>query len=73
VRADRPRVRAAVERMLAGLSSRRYPVGLEPVASSPTEPATGTSTSAVSRRFVPATETASDALMAADLCGLDLR
>ena len=40
-----------VARMLAGLSTRRYPVGLEPVG----QQATGTSKSAVSRRFVVAT------------------
>jgi transposase-like protein len=62
----------AMERMLAGLSTRRYGVGLEPVGRGVEETATSTSRSAVSRRFVKATETALAELMAADLCGLDL-
>jgi hypothetical protein len=45
--------RLALERMLAGLSTRRYPVGLEPVGAAVEQGATGTSKSAVSRRFVP--------------------
>lgn len=62
----------ALEKMLAGLSSRRYAVGLEPVGKAATDPATATSKSAVSRRFVAATETALAELMSADLSGLDL-
>jgi putative transposase len=62
----------AMERMLAGLSTRRYRVGLEPVGSGVEETATATSKSAVSRKFVAATETALAELMAADLSGLDL-
>jgi putative transposase len=46
----------AVERMLAKLSCRRYPAGLEPVGSQAEQTATGTSRSAVSRRFVARTE-----------------
>jgi transposase-like protein len=64
--------RMALERMLAGLSTRRYPVGLEPVGARPEQAATATSKSAVSRRFVAATETALAQLLAADLSGLDL-
>jgi putative transposase len=64
--------RMAMERMLAGLSTRRYPVGLEPVGSRVEEAAVATSKSAVSRRFVAATETALAELLAADLSGLDL-
>jgi putative transposase len=64
--------RLALERMLAGLSTRRYPVGLEPVGSRAEQTATSTSKSAVSRRFVAATETALAELLAADLSGLDL-
>jgi transposase-like protein len=64
--------RMAMERMLAGLSTRRYPVGLEPVGTRTEQTATGTSKSAVSRRFVAATETALTELMAADLSELDL-
>ncbi len=64
--------RMAMERMLAGLSTRRYPVGLEPVGQKVERVARSTSKSAVSRRFVAATETALGELLAADLSGLDL-
>src|SRR5918997_450209 len=64
--------RMAMERMLAGLSTRRYPVGLEPVGTRTEQAATATSKSAVSRRFVTATETALAELLSADLSGLDL-
>jgi hypothetical protein len=64
--------RLAMERMLAGLSSRRYPVGLEPVGARVQADSTATSRSAVSRRFVKMTETALAELLAADLSGLDL-
>ena len=64
--------RMAMERMLAGLSTRRYPVGLEPVGARVEQAAVATSKSAVSRRFVAATETALAELLAADLSGLDL-
>src|ERR671932_2751704 len=62
----------AMEKMLAGLSSRRYEVGLEPVGEQVSAEATSTSKSAISRRFVKATETALTDLMTADLSGLDL-
>ena len=62
----------AMEKMLAGLSTRRYPVGLEPVGEQVTEKSSATSKSAVSRRFVAMTETALAELLAADLSGLDL-
>src|SRR3954465_13023454 len=62
----------AMDRMLAGLSTRRYPVGLEPVGEQVTAAARATSKSAVSRKFVAATETALAELLAADLSGLDL-
>jgi putative transposase len=64
--------RLALERMLGGLSTRRYPVGLEPVGTQVEQAATGTSKSAVSRRFVAMTQTALAELLAADLSGLDL-
>ena len=64
--------RMALERMLAGLPTRRYPVGLEPVNTRADQAATSTLRSAVSRRFVAATETALAQLLAADLSGLDL-
>jgi putative transposase len=62
----------AVERMLAKLSSRRYRVGLEPVGSSVEQAGSGTSKSAVSRRFVARTEHALAELLVQDLSGLDL-
>ena len=64
--------RKAMEAMLAGLSTRRYHVGLEPVGEQVSEQATSTSKSAVSRRFVQATEASLTDLMSADLSGLDL-
>jgi transposase-like protein len=64
--------RMAMQRMLAGLSTRRYPVGLEPVGTRVEHSARATSKSAVSRRFVTATETALAELLSADLAGLDL-
>ena len=42
-------------RMLAGISTRKYPVALEPVGEAVEQQATSTSKSAVSRRFVTAT------------------
>ena len=62
----------AMGRMLAGLSTRRYPAGLEPVGSKVERQASATSKSAVSRRFVAATETALADMLAADLSTLDL-
>src|SRR6266498_130737 len=64
--------RLALERMLGGLSTRRYPVGLEPVGSGVDQAATGTSKSAVSRRFVAMTQVALAELLGADLSALDL-
>jgi transposase-like protein len=58
--------------MLAGLSSRRYTAGLEPAGQAVEAQATATSKSAVSRRFVAATETALADLMARRLDDLDL-
>ena len=62
----------AMEKMLAGLSTRRYRVGLEPVGAQIAGKSSATSKSAVSRRFVAMTETALAGLLAADLSGLDL-
>jgi putative transposase len=64
--------RMAMEKMLAGLSSRRYAVGLEPVGQRTEQTATATSKSAVSRRFVAMTETALADLLARRLDKLDL-
>ena len=62
----------AMEKMLAGLSTRRYPVGLEPVGAHIAEISSATSRSAVSRKFVAMTETALAELLSRDLSGLDL-
>jgi len=64
--------RLAMERMLAGLSTRRYQVGLEPVGSAVEKRQGGTSRSAVSRRFISATESALAELLARPLGELDL-
>ncbi|MGH8996748.1 MAG: transposase, partial [Acidimicrobiales bacterium] len=64
--------REAMAKMLAKLSTRRYPAGLEPVGSAVEAKSRGTTRSAVSRRFVAATETALAELMTAELSGLDL-
>jgi putative transposase len=64
--------RLALEKMLAGLSSRRYIAGLEPAGHIVQEQAAATSKSAVSRRFVAATETALAELMTRRLDDLDL-
>jgi putative transposase len=64
--------RLALERMLAKLSCRRYRAGLEPVGVGVASTASGTSKSAVSRRFVTRTEHALAELLAQDLTGLDL-
>jgi putative transposase len=62
----------ALERMLAGLSSRRYARGLEPAGQVVEAQTASTSKSAVSRRFVAATETALAELMTRRLDDLDL-
>ena len=64
--------RMAMDKMLGGLSSRRYRVGLEPVGENVERAASATSKSAVSRRFVAMTETALADLLAAPLGELDL-
>jgi len=62
----------AMERMLAGVSTRRYPAALEPVGQHVTAESRSTSRSAVSRKFVAMTEHALADLLAADLSNLDL-
>ena len=62
----------ALEKMLAGLSSRRYVRGLEPAGRAVGDAAASVSKSAVSRRFVAATETALAELMSKRLDDLDL-
>lgn len=61
-----------MQRMLAKLSTRRYATGLEPVGTDIEASASGTSKSAVSRRFVAGTEHALAGLMTGDLSDLDL-
>ena len=62
----------AMEKMLAGLLSRRYVRGLEPAGQAVGDAAASVSKSAVSRRFVAATETAFAELMSKRLDDLDL-
>src|SRR5450755_1222594 len=61
-----------MEKMLAGLSSRRYGHGLEPAGQAVESTAASTSKSAMSRRFVAATETALAELMTRWRDDLDL-
>jgi putative transposase len=62
-----------LERMLAGLATRRHPRAAEPVGEQVEQAATSTSKSAVSRRFVAATRTALAELLARDLSGVDVK
>ncbi len=60
------------QKTLAGLSTRRYGAGLEPVGEQVQAASRSTSRSAVSRKFKQLTEHAPADLLAADLSGLDL-
>lgn len=62
----------ALAKMMAKLSTRRYPAGLEPVGEAVEAVAKSTSKSAVSRRFVARTEVALAELMTADLSALEI-
>jgi transposase-like protein len=62
-----------LERMLAGLATRRHTRASEPVGVQVAEAAKSTSKSAISRRFVKETETALAELMARDLSGEDVK
>jgi len=62
-----------MERMLAGLATRRHLAAGEPVGQAVAAQATATSRSAVSRRFIAATKTALGELLNRDLTGLDIR
>jgi transposase-like protein len=64
--------RMAMAKMLAGISTRGWQAGLEPVGERVEKVATSTSKSAISRRFVKATETALADLLAQPLGELDL-
>lgn len=61
-----------MERMLAGLATRRHRAANEPVGTTIEESASSTSSSAVSRRFVARTKAALEQLMARDLTDLDV-
>jgi transposase-like protein len=62
-----------MERMLAGLATRRHVAAAEPVGHDVEAQASATSRSAVSRRFVAQTKTALAELLARDLSGLDVK
>jgi putative transposase len=62
-----------MERMLAGVATRRHARAGEPVGSAVSAQATSTSRSAVSRRFVAATRTALAELLSRDLSTLDIK
>ena len=64
--------RLAMQKMLAGISTRGWRAGLEPVGEQVKRAASATSKSAVSRRVVKATETALTDLLARPLAELDL-
>ncbi len=61
-----------LDKMMAKLSTRRYAAGLEPVGAEVEAAARSTSKSAISRRFVAATESALADMLVADLAELDL-
>src|SRR5271166_4470111 len=62
-----------MERMLAGVATRRHARTAEPVGAQIDREAKSTSRSAISRRFVKQTETALGELMARDLTGEDIK
>ncbi|HEY3037080.1 MAG TPA: transposase, partial [Streptosporangiaceae bacterium] len=65
--------RVVLERMLAGVATRRHARTAEPVGGRVAAQATSTSRSAISRRFVASTRTALAELLARDLSGLDVK
>jgi putative transposase len=62
-----------LERMLAGVATRRHARVAEPVGAAVVAKASSTSRSAVSRRFVKQTETALAQLLCRDLSGLNIK
>jgi putative transposase len=62
-----------LERMLAGLATRKHPAAAEPVGAAVEQSASATSRSAISRRFVAQTKTALAELLARDLGPLDIK
>jgi transposase-like protein len=65
--------RVVLERMLAGVATRRHARTGEPVGAGVQEAATSTSRSAISRRFVASTRTALAELLSRDLSTLDVK
>lgn len=62
-----------MERMLAGVATRRHARTAEPISEQVTGAQKSTSKSAISRRFIRQTETALGELMARDLTGEDIK
>lgn len=62
-----------LERMLAGVATRRHARGAEPIGEKVASTARSTGRSAVSRQFVKQTETALAQLLARDLAGEDIK
>jgi putative transposase len=62
-----------MERMLAGLATRRHLAAAEPVGSAVAQVATATSRSAISRRFIAATKTALAELLNRDLSTMNVK
>jgi len=71
--ADDMLTQVVMERMLAGVATRRHARVAEPVGVQVAREAKSTSRSAISRRFVRQTETALAELMARDLSGEDIK
>jgi putative transposase len=71
--ADDMLTRVVMERMLAGVATRRHARTAEPIGTLIDKQAKSTSRSAISRRFVRQTETALAELMARDLTGEDIK
>jgi putative transposase len=70
---DDPLSRLVLERVLAGVASRRQVKVGEPVGATVAGAATSTSRSAISRRFVASTRTALAELLSRDLSDLDVK
>ena len=71
--ADDLLAQVVMERMLAGVATRRHARVAEPVGTQVDKEAKSTSRSAISRRFVKQTETALGELMARDQAGEDIK
>lgn len=71
--ADDLLTQVVMERMVAGVATRRHARAAEPVGTQVDQEAKSTSRSAISRRFVKQTETALAELMARDLTGEDIK